>query len=133
MGDNDIDIGRLEGKLGGVEDELKTLNRLLVGNGQRGVLDRMARVEENIENLSTGVNDVVVEQSDQIGELSGSVNTLAQVVEAHCGNESYHTPKGLLLRKEVIAALVVLVVIIVVLATGPDSLAWGLVMSYLGL
>lgn len=150
-------LGRIEGRMTGVEKELQTLNRVLIGNGQPGVMERMARAEENIVDISVHTKEVleatgdlakiqaaqtsaiesqsrqIDAQSEQIGDLSESVQTLANSVDGHCGNANLHSAKGLLLRKEVIVIFIIAVVVIVSAVSSAKLSAWDMILKYVGL
>lgn len=131
---SDNGIGRLEGIISGVERELKQLNRMLMGNGQPGVLDRLTRNEEAVEALlrmesqrARKIDELISSmkaftaaqqtqtttlqtQSLQLDSLSKTVESLSEtvcevsdVVDDHVKNPKVHSPKGLLLRKDVIS------------------------------
>ena len=151
------ELGRIEGRMTGVEKELQTLNRVLIGNGQPGVMERMTRAEENIVDITVHTKEVlvatgdlakiqaaqtraidsqseqIVAQSEQIGDLSGSVRNLADAVKTHCGDDNKHTPKGLLLRKEVLAVFILAVLVIVTIVSSATVSVWDLVLKYIGL
>ena len=150
-------LGRIEGRMTGIEKELQTLNRVLIGNGQPGVMERMARAEENIDSITMDTKELVgavgdlakvqasqayvvdnlgnqIEaQSEQIRELSGSVSTIAEAVGGHCKDSNLHSPKGLLLRKEVIVIFVLAVIVIVGIVSTTQMSVWDMILKYIGL
>ena len=124
MNANDIkDLGKLEGRLKGIDSKLNDMNKMLVGNGQAGLLERQTRVEENLADVSDNLKD--------FAELCHATGKKVSDAEKHADDKSLHTAKGLLLRKEVmlVAAMAILGFNSIIPA---DFSLWDLVSGWLG-
>jgi hypothetical protein len=79
-------IGKLEGQIEGIVESLAKLDRLLVGNGQPGAMERITRIEDNIEIL-VKTNE---RQSESIDKLAASVSEMKKVMETHTNDKKQH-------------------------------------------
>jgi len=119
---------RFEGLLQGLEKTLTRFDKALFGNGQPGVVDRMARIEENIDNLLENSKAT----GEQIKSLASSVSELKGIVQGHTNDLKVHSPQGLLLRKEVITYVILGMAFVHTLLPQELSL-WELVKKVFGL
>jgi DNA-binding FrmR family transcriptional regulator len=132
----DKDTGRLDIFIQSVTSSLNKIEKvLLIGNGTPSLVERMTRNEENIERLIELVDKNSQLSTSHIEELKKDITTnlleMKLAVQTHCGDANSHTPKGLLLRKDVIFYVVGGFLILHALL--PANLnVWELVMKIFG-
>jgi len=99
-------VGKLEGEIIGIRQELATLNKILLGNGQAGLQERTVRIEENIEQVSEQqkINSKSIEQ------VSKAIGELRILLELHLKDDKVHTFKGIFLKKEIIGYFILFII-----------------------
>jgi seryl-tRNA synthetase len=129
MTENDKEVGRLDGTLQSMNQTLNNLSKvLLLGNGQPSLIERQARIEENMESTTQTLKQV----AEKMSELNSTVLALSNCIETHIKDSQVHTAKGLLMRKDVIPFLIL--VAIVLHSIIPDDLTiWSVLSKFFGL
>jgi hypothetical protein len=126
--DNEKDIGKLEGIIEGVSTSLNRIEKDLHGNGQPGAMQRITRIEENLENLA----ETVKANIDSINTLAQSISELKIISENHNKDTNLHTPKGLIFRKETLLYLIL--IFLLVHAFIPESVnVWFILSKLIGI
>jgi len=125
------DIGRLEGKVDALGASVADLTSKLVGDGQPGFIDRLARIEESLEvaadvakSAVTAAEKAAKDSAANLGALSSDIRTLTGSVDAH-----HKTPHlwRILGKKSLLAALLAGIVVgHAVLESSPSFIAWVL-------
>ena len=120
------DIGRLEGKVDSIAEGVEAINKKLLGNGQRGLLDRMTIVEGCVTD-----NKENAESTDKkLAQLLDAVNRLTDSVDAHHKDKQLHSLWGMINMKVAGAAFLFVVAII---ATVPADISlWELIKKWFG-
>lgn len=128
MTDSEKDIGKLEGIIEGVSISLNRIEKDLHGNGQPGAMQRITRIEENLENLA----ETVKANSETINTLAQSISELKTISENHNKDEKIHTPKGLIFRKETLLYLILIFLLVHTFI--PESVnIWFIISKLIGL
>lgn len=128
MTESEKDIGKLEGIIEGVSISLNRIEKDLHGNGQPGAMQRITRIEENLENLA----ETVKANSETINTLAQSISELKTISENHNKDESLHTPKGLIFRKETLIYLILIFLLVHTFI--PESVnIWFIISKLIGL
>jgi hypothetical protein len=110
---NEKALGEVVGRLEGVCVELKRLNTEMFGNGNPGAVDRLARIETNMEIMARSQ-----------AELSQSVRKLSSSVNGHVNNKKLHDITTMLLDKRIISVFVGGSFLLYELADKVDVWAW---------
>lgn len=114
-------LGRVEGIIQGLNHTIQQLNKSLYGNGQPGILDRQAKLEEIVENLADKIQEdkelegqmiqelrtiakenreLILRQSEKQGVLLQGISDLKGLLEDHIKDKSVHTFKSMIFAKE---------------------------------
>lgn len=114
-------LGRVEGIIQGLNHTIQQLNKSLYGNGQPGILDRQAKLEEIVENLASRIQEdkelegqmiqelrtiakenreLILRQSEKQGVLLQGISDLKGLLEDHIKDKSVHTFKSMIFAKE---------------------------------
>lgn len=116
-------IGKIEGRLDSIEASLSEVRRMLVGNGQAGLLERQARTEENLDEAAKNIKSV--------SEYYKGMGKGLKESELHAKDKEKHTVRGLFLKRDVLLA--VLVVFMLLHSVIPTEITiWSLVSRWLG-
>lgn len=131
-------VNKLAG-VDGLKESINQLNKFLLGNGQKGILDRMTMNEEHIATLTENINRVNMSREESteklfatVEELTQSVEELKDIVKDHVQDEKKHTLTGLVLNTKNILLLGASFVIFheIIESGGP---AWEMIRKFLGL
>lgn len=104
---HDKDIGELKGKVESIESKINDIYRFLLGNGNAGIIERTAKLEENCQDLE----NIVEHQSKQIGDLKDSIIHIKEIISLHVNNNS-HSFWGLVLRRDVLSVIIIFFLIL---------------------
>jgi len=97
------ELGRLSGCIEGIQASLVKIEKvLMVGNGVPSMVDRMARVEENLERIAILFTETATKSNEDLAQLHKSIEELTDVVSAHVKDEKKHEPISMMMRKDVI-------------------------------
>lgn len=116
------DLGVLEGRLKGIDNKLDQLNKHLIGNGQKGLLERQTRVEEHL--------DVATENLKDFSDLCHTIGGKVTEAEKHIADKTVHTAKGLLLNMGVISIFLLSVLALIAIVP-PEITIWEIVKSWM--
>jgi len=142
VADNELNIGRLEGKIDGITSKLDHLTKQIDGNGQKGLFERTVSLEECVQAHCNAqeamVQDLIKQFTDSQEnleanqkEVRGSLSELKKSVDLHFADKSLHTIWGQVTWKG--AGIVVAVVAIITLIIPPNITVWDLVSKLVGL
>ncbi len=99
-------IGNLIGVISGLTENMNRYNTYLFGGDGKpgGLIDRMARIEENMEQISKAVlanqtetNQEMDELREMIGILTKNISELTKTIDNHVNDLNKHTVKNLFL------------------------------------
>jgi hypothetical protein len=93
--DTKQDIGRLEGRVESLLDDVEEVTKLLLGDGQPGSLERQTRIEEQLRNLTS----LVQSNAEIINGLGRTVGELKVVVDGHVDDNDLHSYRMFLNKK----------------------------------
>lgn len=127
VGNNNHSIGKLEGVIEGLGKEVATLNKMLMGNGQPGIVERTARIEETLENVC----EMLGHSKQILFETNKALSSLTDLVKEHHANDEVHSPK-MFLKKEHLAAAVLMFVLLHSILP-PDLNVFDLIRKFVGL
>jgi prefoldin subunit 5 len=86
-------IGAIESKLDSLKESIDQVMKHLLGNGQKGILERQAISEGTINNILK-TQETILKNQDQLGqsisELADTVKSLTTIVDKHQSNEKLH-------------------------------------------
>jgi len=117
------DLGRVEGKLDAIGAAVSDMQSRVVGNGREGVVERLARIEENLEDASR----VCGENSRALDGVVVSVGELTTVVRGHVTSTHFMV---LLRKKETWGAMLAAALALHYLFTyAPTAVAWLLALA----
>lgn len=95
----DQTVGRLSGRLEHMLDEMSQVSKLMLGNGQPGVLDRLARLEQKHEALLDVMERHCEDSSKReeslmrsIEDTNASVKSVSQSIQKHHDDKTQHSP-----------------------------------------
>ena len=132
------DIGRLEGKIDGISEQIGHLESKMYGNGQPGLIPTMAEVQKTIElhcRDQAEEGKIIAEStrklSEDMGKLTKNVYDLTDSVKSHHADKAQHTIFGQLTWKA--AGILVAIIAIITLIIPHEVTVWQLVSSLLGL
>jgi len=121
------DIGRLEGKIDSLKDSVDVLNKKIIGNGQAGLLDRTAVIENCIIERKADAD-----KTDQrLSQIAESLGRLTDSVEKHHADKGQHTIWGQITWKA--AAVIIATIAIIVVVVPRDITIWALIAKLFGL
>lgn len=95
----DQTVGRLSGRFEHMLDEMSQVTKLMLGNGQPGVLDRLARLEQKHEALldvmeqhctDSEKREIALVQSIQ--DTNASVKSVSESIQKHHDDKAQHSP-----------------------------------------
>jgi hypothetical protein len=121
------DLGRFEGKLDALQTTTEHLEKILLGNGQPGVLDRLVRIEETVAKNAENSK----ENTENINKLSKSVSELKESMESHHNNKDLHTYR-VFLRKDIITYVIIGLLVLHSLLPANFSV-WTAISKFLGI
>lgn len=139
------DIGRLEGEIVGIHKELSTLNRILLGNGQSGLQERLIHSEEvqkqlienqtinvkAISDLNETIKNTNVMLKESTDNLTKSIVELQEIIKDHIKDKSVHSFTGLFLKKDII--IYVALAFLILHSFIPQELnLWNIISKFLG-
>jgi uncharacterized small protein (DUF1192 family) len=163
----EVKVARLEEKIAVLQEEVTSLKSGMVkvffgGDGQAGIMERMARTEQNIEritrmqeeqsktmaelaNAQARQTTMFVEQAGQMVTIRESVTALSETikthvddkeledtVEEHIEDDTLHTVVGLFGNKKVLTGVVVSIVVLIFLVTGQEGSLLDLIRRFFG-
>lgn len=110
-------MGSIKSSLASLEKDYQNVNKFLLGNGQKGLLDRMTMIENAV--AISFENDK--RREEKLDKISCSLETLCDKLEKHVNDKESHTLKGLIVKKEVIATgLLVFMFLFILLHEGSE-------------
>jgi hypothetical protein len=95
-------LGKLNGTVESLNQSIIKIDKSLFGNGQPGAMERITRIEENIEDLAKTTQESREYTSQAIDKLTLQISELKDIVKKHHEDKSLHTFLGLTLRKEIV-------------------------------
>lgn len=123
MNQQDIkDLGILEGRLEGIDSKLDDINKMLIGNGQAGLLERQTRVEDNLADVTDNLKN--------FSDLCHTTGKKASEAEKHAADKTLHTAKGILLNISVISIFILSVIALIAIVP-PEISLWDVLRSWL--
>lgn len=113
-------------------ESIARIEKYLVGNGQKGLLDRMTIIEEQTKSLGKTVESLaqsIKEVSESSASLSKSVEALKDMLEKHCGTPHLYA----LMQKKLFWGGMILAVILINILTNYAPMALNALLSVLGI
>ncbi len=107
MGD-EKDTGELFGELKGIRDDLQEMNRLILGNGQKGLVERTAVMESMVKSTQDMVKDLQASMKELMGAVNGTNKAVEKLQES---SKEALTLKSLFNPKNILTFIVIFLVL----------------------
>ena len=129
--ERDVDSGRLEGKLDAVAEQVAHIDKMLMGNGQKGLLEKSVAMEIFMTTHCTNSEKAFAEISESLIGIKKDMGGLTKSVEAHHNDTKLHSWIQQITWKQIIPAILVVIALVVTIPA--DFSLWNLIAGILKL